>query len=362
MRILKLVILLALTTPSLFAQQGPSYDELLKRVERLEALLAAQMEKTAKAEESSPATQAVSSDFSSPSAKGPKEVWVAPEEKGGYYAQVEAVWAKPMFGLNSAYPAQDVNGNISNVPFEFDMEFSPRVELGYLAPTSEIGFRTRYWHYEQGSLAPDHSPEDDAVAILVGGAGIQDVDTITAPIFNLELDVFDLEATRQGRNSLFSTGFRMASFDQSYGVDSDEGPLTSNLSTDGFGPTAAIEFTHQLGSSPFSLFTKMRGSLLYGDQSVVSAGEFNFQSQQDSLILNGEFLSGIEWRPLNFPKLEGFYSRLGVEAQYWGGVGNLMNENFSTDDDLNQGPVTPDSFFEGNMGFIGLNWTTGWEY
>jgi hypothetical protein len=125
--------------------------------------------------------------------------------------------------------------------------------------------------------------------------------------------------------------------------------------TRGLGPTVAIEIDHRLGCSDFSLFGNMRGSALYGDRSVNANSDADvgpFRYDADSVILNAELQLGGEWRRGNF------FSRVGVEAQYWGNVGNLMNTNSSGGD----GGSANGSLFSGAIGLVGLSASVGVKY
>lgn len=281
--------------------------------------------------------------------------------QGGVYAQYDNVIVTPFLSENSAFPTQDVNGNIGNYGFNFDLTYSPRIEIGYMAPTSGIGFRGRYWHFETETTA---GPADDgngliasdAVAVVVGGQ-ISDVDTITSVVFDLRMEVLDLEATRAVGNGTLAAGIRIASIGQKYNLDSDEGQLYTKLRSTGVGPTLAYEWkSNDVWTDGLHWIAGVRGSLLYGQKDVYSLGEENtYNYDEQSLISNVEAQLGLEYRNPG-----GFFLRAALEAQYWANTGNATNQNIGLEDTVDDSFVS--SILDDDLGFLGMVFSVGYMW
>lgn len=338
---------------------GPSYDELLKRVEQLEKLV--QNERRENVARVERVEKKIESD-GAPGSYGAPLLSFGGNKEAAHYVQVETAVTQPLFSRNSAYLFQDGAGAVSNVEFDFEYDVSPRIEFGYLAPTSELGWRARYWHYEVDASAPPHSPIDDAIVVGVGGTGIADLDAITSTNYDMEMDTFDLEFTQQISSGLISYGLRAQRNDQSYNlVDADEGTLNSQMETTLFGPTASIELSRPIPNTELSLYGNARLSALVGQRDLATTSpDGNSASDENMMALNGVLGAGVIWEPAKINEhLDGFYMNLGLEATYWSGMGVLMNNNTGPEDDLDDivgGNAESDGDFA-NIGFIlGVGW------
>lgn len=339
---------------------GPSYDELLKRVEQLEKLV--QNERRDNVERVERVEKKIETSGAPAGSYGAPLLSFGGDKEAAHYLQLETAITQPLFTRNSAYLLQDGAGNVSNLEFDFEYDVSPRIEFGYLAPTSELGWRARYWHYEADATAPIINPASDAIAIEVGGSALEDVDTITSNSFDIEMNILDLELTQQISSGLISYGLRAQKSNQDYNlVSSDEGTLDSQMDTTLFGPTAAIELHRPIANTELSLYGNARLSALVGQREIDSTSPSgNFSSDSNIATLNGVLGAGVIWEPAKINEhLDGFYMNLGLEASYWSGVGALMNNNTAAGDDLADitgGNSETESDIT-NIGFIlGLGW------
>lgn len=322
----------------------PSYGDLLRRVENLEA-------------------NAQCNSVNAPCS--------------GPYARFDLVYAKPYFTNNSAYfgqpdnPSSDADQAAVNVPFAYDFEASPRIEVGHLCSTRSLGWRARYWHFDASGAAGNHvdvfgvDPDDDAIAINIG-ASIEDIDSFSQGfiLHSLKTDVGDLEATKQLRHGVVSAGLRIANLRQRYqfvDVDTDEGDfLYGEMDSFGFGPTMAAGFNHKIRCSQWAFFGDARVAVLFGDQQIFSDSDGDigpFISNSDSVIWNGEVETGFEWRQCVQPGCRQLFARFGIQGQHWGGVGNVMNVTSGEDDEATNGAL-----FNGDLGFLGLNGSLGVDF
>lgn len=278
------------------------------------------------------------------------------------YARYDSVMVKPAFSHNSAYYGQPAGvfneGDITaiNVPFDYSLDYSPRIEVGYLAPTHQLGWRARYWHFNSNAQVFGVNPVDDAIAIGVG-ARVEDIDTFNGGAIrhSLNVNVGDLEITQQFRNTVFGLGMRIGEIRQRYNLDeTDEGSLSANMRNIGLGPTASLQWNHNLFQSNWSLYSDMRLSSLFGrhDISATSDDEVGvFEYHAIKPILGAEIQAGLQYTGNRF------FGRVGVEAQQWGNVGNLMNTVSNGEDDGDNGIL-----FDGNLGFVGVTAGFGFRF
>lgn len=276
------------------------------------------------------------------------------------YASYDSVMVKPVFSHNSAYYGQPDVSNAGdvvavNVPFDYNLDYSPRIEVGYLAPTNKLGWRARYWHFNSNAQVLGVDPVDDAIAIGVG-ARVEDIDSFSGAIrHSLNVNVGDLEVTHQFRNTVFGLGMRIGEIRQRYRLeDSDEGPLNASMRNIGLGPTASLQWNHNLFQSNWSLYSDMRLSSLFGRHDISATSEevlgvFGYSAIKP--ILGAEIQAGLQYTGNRF------FGRVGVEAQHWGNVGNLMNTVSNGEDDGDNGIL-----FDGALGFIGVTVGVGYMF
>lgn len=291
--------------------------------------------------------------------------------KGTFTFAIEAVYLRPELDNSRGFKAEiDAPRDIN---FNYDRSLSARIEAGYYCPTSNLGFRARYWQFsdEAGSLAGSDGNgliADDAIAILAGG-GIEDVDSVSVQ-HELDLDVFDVEATKElGGNTNASLGVRLASMEQTYtATPEDEGALISQLDFIGLGPTVAVESKFPIGESGFALFGSARASGLFGQRKLdsnnyaeeVNNGSSFVNDDEDEFVFNADLKAGIEWTPAC---LDCFYTRVGVEYQIWNNIGNLRDISDPALDGNFVGP-TPSTvdLYGGDIDFFGFTWASGFSF
>lgn len=288
-------------------------------------------------------------------------VTAAPSQEGAY-VQYDNVIVTPFLSTNSAFPTQDADGNIGNYGFNFDMTYSPRLEIGYMAPTSNIGFRARYWHFQTESTTGPANETNGLIASdaigVAAGATIQDVDSITAVVYDLRMDVLDLEATRVFGNSTFAAGIRTAWMGQKYNLNSDSGQLYTTLDAAAAGPTLAYEWrSRDVWTDGLHWLANVRGSLLYGRKDVDSIGpDAGYNYNEQSLISNVDAQLGLEYRHTG-----GFFARAALEAQYWGNVGNATNHNTGSGDDTGDNEFVG-GILDDDLGFLGMVFSVGYMW
>lgn len=327
-----------------------SYDDLLVRMDHLEQQL--------QASQTTPTHTAASCNTCGTC--GP-----CPCSTGHYYGSYEAVFVTPFQSNNTAIIAQN-DPVIEHLGFDWEMKYSNRFELGYLAPTCGIGWRARYWQFDQStSFAVDNSVglvQDEGAIIWAATSdnviGLVDVDTAVMT-HSIDMQVWDMELQAQAtKNLLLSGGFRYAEIDQNYLAVTDSGIGTGLMDFQGYGPTMSAEF-HRNVCGGWDLFANGRGSLLYGKQAFV--GTDNVSNTQMA-INNGGTLSsaletqmGLKWTSRN----NRFFFKTALEAQYWANVGSPnpaatftdASDEANTDDPLNE-----------SLGFVGFTVGGGVQY
>jgi Legionella pneumophila major outer membrane protein precursor len=292
-------------------------------------------------------------------------------QRGSLYLQVEEVWVRPELENSRALNRELVTPR--DVNFRYDRSSSERFEIGYLNPTGNLGFRARIWQFgdttdpvfanDANGLIPT-----DAIVIFAGG-GVEDVDTVTVT-HEIDLDVVDLEATKPlGANAAASFGLRMVNFDQNYLASTDEGLLDANLDFLGVGPTFSVEGALPISQGPFSLFGSARASAVAGEKTLesnnidtINGGAANILDEDTDFIFNADLKAGIEWKPACLSD-HGFYTRAGVEYQYWGDIGNLREISDPALDDTFIGPETSTlGNYGGDIDFFGITVSAGLKY
>jgi hypothetical protein len=256
----------------------------------------------------------------------------------GWFAGFEAVIARPFFTVNAAsFFAQP-----QQVDWNYD--FSPRAYFGFVGG-SGLGMRARYWQFDQSSDTLNQISAD-----TLSGSTINS---------DLRLQTIDLELTQKvGLGAWvgnFGGGIRYTSFD--YGLngnvfDRGTGIVVNTASYDlqfnGLGPQFFAELQRPLMGG-LSVYGNIRGALLFGNQVRTTDGLNPVQESQDNLLPVGELQLGGQWT--HAMRASRLFVRGGVEAQWWGDVGN-----FGFGSSLfNTAPVVA-----GDMGLFGINASVGW--
>jgi hypothetical protein len=238
-----------------------SYEELLDRVASLEEEVAASW-----------VPEAPPADTST--------------DDGGYYFVFENVFVTPYFSQNTSAVIVGP-GNANQVQeFDWDMEYSPRFEIGNVNACDGTGWRARYWHFEHSNSQSAAIPAGVAGFIvpnaLAGGIVGAPTNTLSAT-HSLRMSVLDLELLkrdiREDGGFTASVGVRYARIDQYLHARIDQylharrvgagGALIANSSQhhdfEGIGPTIAAEYLKRFDCTYWGAFVNARGALLYGE-------------------------------------------------------------------------------------------------
>ncbi|MEW4563709.1 Lpg1974 family pore-forming outer membrane protein [Bremerella sp. JC770] len=286
---------------------------------------------------------------------------------GRYYAGYEAVFVTPYQSNNTGIIALN-DPVIEHLGFDWDMKHSNRIELGYLGAKGAMGWRARYWQFDQSTsfeVDSDVGLVQDEGAIIWsstnGGSsiiGLVDVDTAVMT-HSIDLNVLDLEMQTQAtKNFLLSGGFRYAEIDQSYLAVTDSGIAMGDIKFRGYGPTMAGEYSRPLFCG-WDMFANGRGSMLFGQQQFLATDDNDdlFMDIENTGTLAGsmEMQLGLKWTSRN----ERFFFKSALEAQYWANVGS-PNPAATYTDDSDEASV--DDVLNENLGFIGFTIGGGIQY
>lgn len=306
------IALCALISPA-FSQDGTTtvstaqLQALINKVEALSAKVESQDREIAKLKAGKGAPVVIPDNFSAPihhqkmkhdskavvesEVVGDPKMVIKEEKKGEWFASAEAVIVKPHFGAgNNAFVVGDQDPVIADpefvrgVPFDWDMEVSSRYEVGYTPAHDCIGFRFRWWDFENGTDPQSSDPNLFAAAHF---ADEPDVGIDPVPVNNLfpavvprgitsyqilDTSALDFEATKRrqlGFSSLTnSVGIRLASLsDRSWYFTSDNTEIMEATNQfRGVGPTVSTRWERALNTpgdrGQISLFAGARGSLL----------------------------------------------------------------------------------------------------
>ena len=328
-----------------------SYDDLLNRVSRLEEELSQK-----------PATAPVYTSTRRDDGTRTSE--------GGYFTNYEYLFLTPVYSNATAFYIHDTLAPISDAAtlreFDFDLQSSHRFELGYLSPSTNLGWRTRYWFFDGN--ATEVSPTD--VDVKVGVAddpdiGIDDVvgdGTSLIARAETEMNVFDLEAI--SRHQIYynmvelSAGLRMADVQHHYLArhsDNNGESLTADNNFKGLGPTIALMTRRNIGYSNWGLDLQARGSLLFGNADAQWSRLDSSGTVGDRIVHDGdlriipvaETRMGVDYR-----RCYGRYLLelgTGVEGQVWinGGTPLSAGQDSASDSSNITSPFSED------LGFIG---------
>ena len=311
----------------------------------------------------------------------------AKRSEGGYYAAYELAVLAPVYSNSPAFYTHDTVAatpeSAELTEFGWDLEASHRFELGYLSPSTNIGWRARYWFFDGG--ASETSADDVDVKIGVADDPDIAIDTIAGggdPDFlqanaSTELDVVDFEAVSKrfvyNNQVTFSGGLRYANIQHNYaGFDVDptvaapnnvQTAMLTDFNYQGVGPTVSLASRRRIGCSCWSLNTEGRTSLLFGQGDArwdrignsgagtpldpVGNSDVIIQENDLRILPVAELRLGLDYRR----ELGGTLLELGtgVEGQVWfnGGTPLFGGQDGATDSDSITSPWTED------LGFIG---------
>ena len=259
------------------------------------------------------------------------------------------------------------------------------MELGYLSPSSNLGWRVRYWHFD--TEANERSRSDRDVKIGVADDPDIAIDTVSAndndfliASASTRIHCFDFEGVskRYIYHDLVtcSAGIRYAQIKHAYDgmdFDPDTGTFQTRMGTDhkfdGFGPTMSLASRRRVVESDFWLNIEGRGSLLMGEgkghwdrfnapgvDPPGVAGDAIDHSNDFRVVSVGELRLGVDYlRETDYGRIE---VGTGVEGQVWWNGGTPMNagQDGATDSDHITSPWSED------LGFIGVYFRGGLTY
>jgi len=264
-----------------------------------------------------------------------------------FYAGAEMVFLKPHFGSATALSLSDVPLDpaapdpsvVSNIPFDYDYEISPRFWFGY-RNANGTGWRARYWQFDHHVAAEEFAGVFPFAFISVRAPNTFVEVPLPLPTtggwieteHRLDLETVDLEITRDidwGCTVLrVSGGLRYLDMNQHYAACATDGTFCYAMVDydqhfEGIGPTIAFEVGHELWCC-FSIYAHARGSVLFGNRSsrldgfwaIPTVGTVMHDSPSgDNVLSIGELGLGLE---ANFGT---WFARLGYEGQIWWGAG-----------------------------------------
>ncbi len=289
-----------------------------------------------------------------------------------FFAGYTATFLQPRFSENIAFTTTESDGatfnTITNTEFNYDHEYAPRVNFGW-EHQDGIGMRATWWHLDtEADTETTNPPANGFGSITHPTFGTVDISTaIPTDVFtassSIEAYTVDLEGTKQtsfcGWDFGVGGGLRYANLEQTYLAQMSDnastlrGEIDYRSSIEGFGPTISLNASRPL-TRRLDLFCRARGSLLYGDgKSTLSAGEdldlaspftTNQSTSRDDLLSIGEVQLGLKWQGVKRShRIFTPYWSIGLESQYWSGVGNATSQDGSI------------GFFGGNVS-VGLDW------
>lgn len=380
----------ALSGATLLAQESvtipmATYQDLLDRLDSLEKRVsqAETRGQSAPARVSTPTSSGKSIDDEIVYLPNPSKAVTMPS-RGGLYTNYEYVHAKPVYSSATAFYVHDnvVTASESAELYEFrpDMEGSHRLELGYLNPVTNIGWRTRYWQFSSDSRL--ESPRDADVKVGIADDPDIAIDSVgTGDDYYIatagtDLDVIDLERFERkasaGKATTVGFGARYARV-QNYYTGRDVDPVTGDdeilrhfNSFQGAGPTISIDMQRQIGNSKLSWDFGGRASALFGSSRARWEADYTPGGELSDVIDHGE---NIRVLPVTEAQLGLLYEHetrrgkfidvgAGFEGQYWLGGGTPLDagQDSATDSDHIS---TPSSH---NLGILGFYFKVGAEF
>ncbi|MEN1678274.1 MAG: Lpg1974 family pore-forming outer membrane protein [Planctomycetota bacterium] len=287
-----------------------------------------------------------------------------------FYAGFEAVFVKPRFEENVAFTVMEANGasfeSFSDSEFDFDLEFTPRVFLGWRQGDG-VGLRATWWRLDSATAAASANPPTNGFGLITHPAfGTVDISSeIQTDLFTATADLeaysIDLEATKEtsfyGWRLGVAGGVRYARAEQGYvaellnGGGQRRGLIDYRQSIDGIGPTISLAASRPFHNS-INLFCKARASVLLGDgESRLTAIEDADLSTpfdttrttgRDDLLSISELQVGFRWQADSGRTYRPFLSAA-LEGQVWNGAGNATSE-------------------DGTLGLFGFNTGVGMDW
>lgn len=214
----------------------------------------------------------------------------------------------------------------------FGWEGAPRFTLGYVT-ASGLGFRTRYWDFNQTAAAKEGLPS-----------------RLTVDTYTLDLELFESFALNNRWSVEFSAGVRYNDFQEKFFDVVGDTELRHNTFF-GWGGILGVEVKRQLFCNG-ALFGRCRGALLMDDslRSNIGSGNERLLDTTRGVV---ELAMGYEYRRCLSNGAE-VYGRIGAEWQHW--------VNYSSN--FTEGTTDPERFWTGSsdVGFMGMVVSLGLSY
>lgn len=285
-----------------------------------------------------------------------------------FYAGFDFVLVKPHFDDGTALLRTRTDQvsfeTTSTEAFDYDVELSPRVFLGYVWE-SGLGARIRFWQFDHGDNPLVARPDADGLGtvsspfLLTGNVFVPSTSvpgqTLSAAS-GLKVDALDVEMTKGVQFDhwalMLGGGIRYGQIDQTYTAEVRDagGQLLSSArfdhGFDGVGPTVSLQARRPLIAG-FKFFSTGRIAILFGDGKSTLEAVDNPQfltrrtSSRDDLVTVGELSVGLEWARRWYGY--GFFFRAALEGQTWQGAGTPTSE-------------------DGDLGFVGTSITVGLDF
>lgn len=283
-------------------------------------------------------------------------------------------------GGDPAVIASSAGGVISSVTnFDYGWKSAYKAEAGWNWP-SNWGLRGSYFYTNQsaqvnrtGTVGAPFFVSPRPLNVTFTGAA--DAGTLARFRERFQLHVIDLEGDYKWHNPnwsvLVSAGLRIGISRQTYTAEDTFAGTTENLryvqERTGYGPTAAIDFRHRIGSSNFWWTGQGRFAVLFGDvdeSSLFTSGAFIppptlRTDSRSTWVFEGE--TGLEWSK-TIGTWQIFLNGSGV-YHYWNDLLNIMptaavggSATASLDN-----PLLPPTR-TGNISFVGGVVTVGFRF
>jgi hypothetical protein len=277
---------------------------------------------------------------------------------GGVIADFSMMFLKPHWANNPALLAGTIFTGIGTTTvqfedFDFNMQFVPRVALGYMG-ACDVGVRTTWWGFAESASRASSVVAISALPLITAltNETLNDGGTVIGTLEargHLNMNVWDNEviyALQTGRwDFLLGAGLRYAHIAQRYDAYVRDGTgavvdtLLSGHSFNGAGPLLTLEIKRGLGDGSIYTLANVRGALLFGTRknsagAVGSTVQIGFGSDEGDRIANsndvfvpvGELELGVGFqRPMGRVRL---ISEASLIAQSWWNAGNSSRSEF----------------------------------
>ncbi len=288
------------------------------------------------------------------------------------YAGFEFTFVKPRYENNVAFTLTESDGAgndvISDADFDYDLELTPRVYVGW-QNVNGVGLRATWWHFDHESATASGTHPDNGFGNITHPSfgtvniGTTQLNESFDAGSSLNAYTIDIEATKQtsfcGWDLGVAGGVRYAFAEQGYdaqlrnGASMLLGQIDYQQSVEGIGPTISLSASRQL-TRRTSLFSRARGSVLFGDgESRLEAGEdldlttafsTTRTTSRDDLLSIAEIQIGFKWQGDQLAhRVFTPFVAIAMEGQVWNGAGSATSE-------------------EGNLGFFGFTTNLGVDW